>query len=152
MSRTWYFEGGNPAISSEINPTVSYASEGTYDVKLVVSNFAGKDSIIKTEFIHIGGVATHETPSFISDLNLFPNPATGGEITVEFNLDKKREMAFVLYDIRGQQYTTIHYQRVKEGRNVFYFSSESLSSGNYILKLVSKADGLTQTLPFVVSR
>ncbi|HRD08056.1 MAG TPA: T9SS type A sorting domain-containing protein, partial [Saprospiraceae bacterium] len=138
--------------STEINPTVVYTNEGKYDVKLVVSNFAGKDSITKTEFIQIGGVATHDLPLFISDLNLFPNPATGDEITVEFTLDKKREMAFVLYDIRGQQYTTIHNQRVKEGRNVFYFSSESLSSGNYILKLVSKADGLTQTLPFVVSR
>lgn len=152
LTRTWYFEGGNPAISSEINPTVVYNNTGTYNVKLVVSNFAGKDSITKTDYVYIGGVGNHETPYFVSDLNLFPNPASGGEITVEFILDKKREMAFVLYDIRGQQYTTIHSQRVKEGRNVFYFSSESLSSGNYILKLISKADGLAQALPFVVSR
>lgn len=37
-SRTWTFEGGTPATSSDANPTVSYSSPGRYRVKLSVSN------------------------------------------------------------------------------------------------------------------
>lgn len=34
----WQFEGGNPASSTEQNPTVTYSQEGTYNVSLKVSN------------------------------------------------------------------------------------------------------------------
>ncbi|WP_276484679.1 LamG-like jellyroll fold domain-containing protein [Paraflavitalea pollutisoli] len=37
-TRTWTFEGGNPATSSEARPTVAYAAPGRYKVKLTVSN------------------------------------------------------------------------------------------------------------------
>ena len=152
LSRTWYFEGGSPATSTEANPVVNYATAGTYDVSLVVSNFAGKDSITKTAYIQIGGVGVKEAESFIQDLRLYPNPVSGGEVTVDFTLDNKREMTFSLYDIRGQKQTTMHFQRVKQGRNSFYFSAETLSSGNYVLILTSNEDGLSKSLPFVVTR
>src|SRR5690606_28467442 len=35
---TWYFPGGSPATSTDLNPTVCYPSIGNYDVSLVVSN------------------------------------------------------------------------------------------------------------------
>mgnify|MGYP000896146402 CR=1 FL=1 len=37
-SRTWTFEGGNPATSTSENPTVTYNSPGRYKVKLVATN------------------------------------------------------------------------------------------------------------------
>jgi PKD repeat protein len=37
-NRTWTFEGGTPATSSDAKPTVSYAAPGRYKVKLSVSN------------------------------------------------------------------------------------------------------------------
>ncbi len=40
----WTFEGGEPATSSEQNPSVSYRMSGTFLVSLTVSNNAGSDT------------------------------------------------------------------------------------------------------------
>lgn len=56
-SWNWTFTGGTPSNSSAQNPTVTYASSGTYDVKLVVNNASGKDSVTKT-----GYVIVHPSP------------------------------------------------------------------------------------------
>jgi PKD repeat protein len=52
-SRTWYFPGGNPATDTSATPVVSYANPGVYDVKLVVSNINGADSITRTSLVRI---------------------------------------------------------------------------------------------------
>lgn len=49
----WKFSGGNPSTSTSPNPTVSFTDAGSYDVKLIVSNQFGKDSLTKTGFIGI---------------------------------------------------------------------------------------------------
>jgi PKD repeat protein len=48
---TWIFEGGNPTVSHEQNPTVLYENAGIYDVKLIVKNDISVDSIIRNKFI-----------------------------------------------------------------------------------------------------
>lgn len=48
---TWYFPGGTPSTSTDINPTVCYPTNGAYDVSLVVSNVNGTDSLYKNAYI-----------------------------------------------------------------------------------------------------
>jgi PKD repeat protein len=52
-SYVWYFQGGSPTISTLKNPSVIYNTSGTYNVKLVVKNTLGADSISKTGYITI---------------------------------------------------------------------------------------------------
>jgi len=52
-ARDWTFTGGNPAVSSEINPIVVYETAGTYDVALVVSNSSGMDEMVKFAYITV---------------------------------------------------------------------------------------------------
>ncbi|MEO9485063.1 MAG: T9SS type A sorting domain-containing protein [Ekhidna sp.] len=40
-SYEWTFEGGTPAVSGEANPTIEYATLGTYDVTLVITDAEG---------------------------------------------------------------------------------------------------------------
>lgn len=47
----WNFEGGSPISSLESSPVVTYNQIGKYDVRLMVSNGFGSDSIIKVDFI-----------------------------------------------------------------------------------------------------
>lgn len=47
----WYFEGGTPETSTEINPSVSYNVTGVYTVELRVSNGTGTDTLIKEDYI-----------------------------------------------------------------------------------------------------
>jgi PKD repeat protein len=49
----WEFQGGNPPVSFQKNQSVTYNTAGKYDVKLVVRNSLGKDSIIKQKAIII---------------------------------------------------------------------------------------------------
>jgi PKD repeat protein len=49
----WFFEGGMPATSTLENPKVVYASPGLYDVKLIVSDAYGTDTVEIVDFIEI---------------------------------------------------------------------------------------------------
>ena len=50
----WSFPGGTPATSTTKNPSaVLYNTQGTYDVKLVMTTPCGKDSVIKYNYIKI---------------------------------------------------------------------------------------------------
>ena len=49
----WSFNGGNPATSTDANPTITYDTPGIYEVSLSVSNSNGSISETKTEFIRV---------------------------------------------------------------------------------------------------
>ncbi len=65
----WIFEGGTPNISTEKNPEVIYASDGAYDVKLIVTNSLGTDTIIKNQYIHIQDPVARPIADFIVGLD-----------------------------------------------------------------------------------
>ena len=52
-SRTWKFEGGTPAISSDVNPEIVYNTPGVYKVELEVSNSAGGTSASRILFVSV---------------------------------------------------------------------------------------------------
>jgi PKD repeat protein len=53
-SWTWFFPGGNPAVSVDENPSnIVYSTIGAFDVTLVTSNPSGTDTIIKTNYINV---------------------------------------------------------------------------------------------------
>lgn len=49
----WYFTGGNPFVSTDANPIVNYNAIGKYDVKLVITNAQGSDSITLTDYVEV---------------------------------------------------------------------------------------------------
>ncbi len=50
----WVFDGASPATSNERNPSgILYEITGTYEVKLIVVNEAGTDSVTFTEYITV---------------------------------------------------------------------------------------------------
>ena len=50
---SWTFNGGTPTTSTAQNPTVTYATTGTYDVSLTVTNSLGSNTSNQTNFINI---------------------------------------------------------------------------------------------------
>lgn len=64
---SWTFPGGTPATSNLQNPTIIYNNPGTYNnVKLVVSNASGVDSVEKHSYIAI-------SPQYTPEINLNNN-------------------------------------------------------------------------------
>lgn len=57
QSYKWNFPGGTPATSTLKSPTITYNLPGVYNVKLVVTNPEGADSITKTNLITVVGTA-----------------------------------------------------------------------------------------------
>ncbi|NNF36836.1 MAG: PKD domain-containing protein [Saprospiraceae bacterium] len=55
MEFQWMFEGGIPEVSNEPNPLVNYPNHGIYDVQLIVTGVEGSDTLVKNDFVHIGG-------------------------------------------------------------------------------------------------
>lgn len=49
----WEFPGGEPAVSTEENPEVTYEAPGQYDVILIVQNPAGSDTLEMDQFIEV---------------------------------------------------------------------------------------------------
>lgn len=52
----WTFEGGDPATSTEQNPTVTYTEPGAHTVSLTVTNGQGVDALVLDGLIQVGGV------------------------------------------------------------------------------------------------
>lgn len=60
-SYAWKFQGGTPATSSVSNPTVTYATVGSYSVELKVKNGTDSATVIKQNYI---GVQTSTGTTF----------------------------------------------------------------------------------------
>jgi len=52
----WYFQGGTPAESIDLNPTVQYFEFGNFDVILISENEFGKDTLALTDFVSINNL------------------------------------------------------------------------------------------------
>lgn len=66
VSFNWTFEGGNPSISTEANPSVVFANAGTYDVQLITTNAFGADTLNLNNYITVN---TIPNPSFSESHN-----------------------------------------------------------------------------------
>jgi PKD repeat protein len=49
----WKWDLGNGTISYLQNPSVTYFTPGTYNVKLIVKSTVGQDSIVKSSYVHV---------------------------------------------------------------------------------------------------
>lgn len=80
-SWAWTFQGGTPSISSDQNPTVTYNSNGTYQVSLTVTNSDGSDTKTESGYINITA-----SPNLSGNSNnLSCNGANDGSITLNVN-------------------------------------------------------------------
>ncbi|AKB32995.1 cell surface protein [Methanosarcina siciliae HI350] len=76
---SWAWDFGDGKNSTEQNPTHTYTAEGTYTVKLTISNSLGSDSEEKTGYITVGSVVLAPEANFSAD------PTTGtAPLSVQF--------------------------------------------------------------------
>ena len=81
-TRTWTFEGGNPATSNEENPRVIYSAPGTYQVSLTVSNPCGDNTKTETSYITVTEPQQGEAP--VADFSYVVSKQEEG-FSVQFN-------------------------------------------------------------------
>jgi hypothetical protein len=102
VSRSWEFEGGVPATSTEQNPSVLYTQPGKYDVKLTVSDGVHTKTMQKKEYIKVEnctGVDEHDPGSWFS---IYPNPSSG-VVNVSVDAQVKGVGTIVFFDLAGRK-------------------------------------------------
>ena len=73
---TYFWDFGDGTTSTEEAPVHTYGNSGSFDVQMIVSNACGSDTTSMVVSIEITSI---KDPSFVDELNLFPNP-NGGAI------------------------------------------------------------------------
>lgn len=84
QAQSWYWQmpGSAEGTSTDQNPSATYLTEGVYEVKLIVSNIAGIDSVTKTSYITVfdsPDVTLSSTPDNGTGNGTATATVTGGE-------------------------------------------------------------------------
>ncbi len=123
-SWTWIFNGGTPSRSTEQNPTVTYDSEGVYDVKLIVKNTDGSSEIAKKGFITVS--AKGAVAWFYKDCN---KQNYAGSLGVgEYTLNDLRERGISNDDISSITLTSGYKVTIYEHHNFTGYSTTITSN------------------------
>jgi len=79
-------------------------------------------------------------------LNVIPNPVTD-QARFEFNTAQQTQTVVEIYDLQGQKVSTVYHGLSSEGPNSYSFSTSSLSTGTYLIKL--NLDGSIYSYQFI---
>ncbi len=95
----WEFEGGEPATSYQPSPYVTYNAEGTYRVKLTVSNNIGSDEIVKEAYII---VSTGDPCTAAPEANFVArNRNIGAGTAIQFENTSSNGVSYSLWSFEG---------------------------------------------------
>lgn len=121
------YQPGSSDLSA--NPSVKFTANGSYTVKLRVSNASGQDSLTRTNYITIGGGTGVEEVEYEQQTPAYPNPATDKLFIRPFVLGADLQVT----DVCGK--VLLHRERIT-GKTV---DISSLQPGVYFIRL-SKGD------------
>jgi PKD repeat protein len=97
ISWNWTFEGGDPATSTDQNPTVTYDIAGTYNVGLEVSDGTETNSVLMENYISVNTCSGINMPDLVA-LNVYPNPTDG---KFELELNSSGAISIKVYNMLG---------------------------------------------------
>ncbi|HTX88650.1 MAG TPA: T9SS type A sorting domain-containing protein, partial [Bacteroidales bacterium] len=124
-SYAWTFDGGSPGtFTGKTPPPITYNSPGTFNTRLIATNSFGPDTLLKTGYIHVGGVGINEVP--YASVTIYPNPAHGMlKVKTSDNVE-----AVQLFNLVGQ----VVVDQTMDSKE-FSLNIEGLNPGVYTLKL-----------------
>jgi photosystem II stability/assembly factor-like uncharacterized protein len=124
-SYTWTFEGGAPGSSTlKVPPPITYNTPGDFNVTLKVVNSFGDNTLLKTNYIHVGGVGINDISNV--SITMYPNPARD-----VLNLSCSQTIQTIqIYNLVGQSVVDL-----KADSKEYTVNVSNLNNGVYTLKL-----------------
>ena len=132
----WTFEGGTPATSTEENPTVTYNTEGLFNVTLEASNIAGESEMLKSDYIEVQSLNVDE--ALKGKISIYPNP-TKGDLNI--SIQDGNEISIEVFDILGRRVKYLPSIKNNHQPIVLDLSSEIVNTQMLIVKIT--VDGNT---------
>ncbi len=120
----WTFEGGEPYKSNLQNPKVVYKNEGTFDVKLKVTNEVGTTELIKEDYM----VITFEDNIVNFETDLLKVYTQDNSLVVD---TQSNIQYFIITDLVGR---VVYNNSLQAGNN--RINCEKFDSGIYIVKAI----------------
>jgi len=90
-SWNWSFPGGSPATSTAQNPSVTYATQGAYNVSLTVSNPLGMNTATQNNYITVSQAPTAGFSSTTNGLTASFNNSSSGATTYAWDFGDGEE-------------------------------------------------------------
>ena len=134
-SWSWAFAGGTPATSTlQTPPAIVYNTSGSFNVTLTATNTNGTNTMVKTNYIYVGGVGMNELST--AAVTVFPNPAKD-QINITCN-DQIQKISIL--DVSGKEvYTgvekTINITKLHTG---IYFVRTVTEKGTSNIKFIKE--------------
>ena len=136
---TYLWTFGDGASDTVMSPIHTYTVNGTYTVKLVVTNGCGSDSI--TVVLNVNSVGISNTSTISDNINVFPNPSNG-IINIQITSQSSNAQLRIM-DASGK---LIHNERINT-LNGQYNNSIDLSNnskGVYSLQIITNNQVITK--------
>ncbi|MDC1068783.1 FG-GAP-like repeat-containing protein [Candidatus Kapabacteria bacterium] len=145
----------NPIIEN----TIDYATNSYYNVELdngvyywqvraINSNNQSELSDIYS--FNINGINSIKIPSNISDINVYPIPASNRSISIDFKAKYSSFGTVDIFDLDGRLINDLFNGKLNEGINNFNLNTSLLMSGTYIIKISDDRGTLTKR--FVIDK
>lgn len=128
-SWNWVFEGGTPSTSNLQNPSVTYSELGQYNVKLIVQNSYGIDSVLYENYITVDS-AIGIAKVIANDVSIYPNPVKTELTTITSDTFISEVQVFDLFGKMLKSEKTSNSSKV-------HFDTSSLDNGIYLIKILT---------------
>jgi PKD repeat protein len=136
---TYAWDFGDGSTSTDMSPSHTYATAGTYTVQLVVSNGGCSETISQT--VSTVALGINDMSAF-SAMSVFPNPAKD-IVTLSVNSSKQFSNCVVSFtNVLGQKEMSNKVD-LNNGANKFDINISNLSAGVYFLSLQNGKDVVT---------
>ena len=132
----WSWDFGDGNTSSDQNPVHTYASDGLYQVSLIITTDIGSESDPYITEIQIGTLDASDTSS-IDNFGIsknYPNPFNPNT-TINYNLSNSGHVQMNAYDITGKLVDELVDDYHVSGEYQYNWSPSNLASGVYYIHL-----------------
>ena len=133
----WTFEGGDPATSTEQNPTVTYNTAGVYSVTLVAHNGDEESTITEDSYLTVHNCTGLSSYDKI-EMSITPNPSTG---LFQLQFSNQDYYQVYVYDITGHLLNNTTLSNNNNQLNISH-----LENGIYIIKATNGNTEMTQRI------
>jgi PKD repeat protein len=140
----WIIDGGSPSTSNQQNPTIRYNNIGTFNVTLIATNLGGSDTLVKDDYIHVGGVGI-EDPKSDDGISIYPNPGNGQFNIVFESIDNHK----VIIEVVNNEGRVIEKYEIINSKSEFKLNLESQPTGLYILNIYDGDNYFTKKISLV---
>jgi hypothetical protein len=110
-----------------------YNQQGTFWVNGMIGSANNLHQTWIGEVALSPDVSVPSTPEVQNDAGVFPNPTTD-QFTVQFRIEEAVTMRIIVYDINGKEVTVLLQDRARAGLNQFWFNTQPLQNGVYLIR------------------